>query len=119
MFISEPGETLTSREGMADFALEYRPDRRSLSHDISGELCEWNKTLWLLCLFIHPSIRLSIHPFIFPVLLRYNWHYCSVAKLCLALCHPVDYSTPGFPVLYCLPEFAQIEHCISFSSTAY
>ena len=23
------------------------------------------------------------------------------------LCNPVDYSTPGFPVLPCLPEFAQ------------
>ena len=23
------------------------------------------------------------------------------------LCNPMDYSTPGFPVLYCLPEFAQ------------
>ena len=32
---------------------------------------------------------------------------CSVAQLCLTLCSPVDYSTPGFPVLHCLPEFAQ------------
>ena len=33
--------------------------------------------------------------------------YCSVAKSCLTLCNPVDCSTPGFPVLHCLPEFAQ------------
>ena len=26
---------------------------------------------------------------------------------CVWLCHPVDYSTPGFPVLHQLPEFAQ------------
>ena len=32
---------------------------------------------------------------------------CSVAKLCLTLCDPVDCSTPGFPVLHHLPEFAQ------------
>ena len=32
---------------------------------------------------------------------------CSVAKLCLILCDPMDCSTPGFPVLYHLPEFAQ------------
>ena len=32
---------------------------------------------------------------------------CSVAKLCPTLCSPVDCNTPGFPVLHCLPEFAQ------------
>ena len=31
----------------------------------------------------------------------------SVAKLCPTLFDPVDYSIPGFPVLHCLPEFAQ------------
>ena len=32
---------------------------------------------------------------------------CSVAKSCLILCDPMDCSTPGFPVLHYLPEFAQ------------
>ena len=32
---------------------------------------------------------------------------CSVAKLCLILYDPVDWSTPGFPVLHHPPEFAQ------------
>ena len=32
---------------------------------------------------------------------------CSVAQLCLTLCDPMDYSTPGFPVLHYLPDFAQ------------
>ena len=32
---------------------------------------------------------------------------CLVAKLCLTLCDPMDCSKPGFPVLHCLPEFAQ------------
>ena len=32
---------------------------------------------------------------------------CSVSKLCPTLCDPKDYSTAGFPVLHCLPEFAQ------------
>ena len=31
---------------------------------------------------------------------------CSVAKLCLTLCDPMDCSTPGFPVLQDLPELA-------------
>ena len=31
----------------------------------------------------------------------------SVNKSCLTLCNPVNCSTPGFPVLHHLPEFAQ------------
>ena len=31
----------------------------------------------------------------------------SVTKLCPTLCDPMDCSTPGFPVLHYLPEFAQ------------
>ena len=33
---------------------------------------------------------------------------CSVAKSCLTLCDPVDWSTPGSSVLHYLLEFAQI-----------
>ena len=33
--------------------------------------------------------------------------YCSVAQSCLTLCNPLDCSTPGFPVLHNLLEFAQ------------
>ena len=36
----------------------------------------------------------------------YCW--CSVTESCLAVCHPMDWSMQGFPVLHCLPEFAQI-----------
>ena len=32
---------------------------------------------------------------------------CSVTKSRVTLCNPMDCSTPGFPVLHCLPEFAQ------------
>ena len=32
---------------------------------------------------------------------------CSVIKLCLTLCNPMNCSTPGLPVLHHLPEFAQ------------
>ena len=39
--------------------------------------------------------------------IQLGWHCCcSVAKLCLTLSDPVDYSTPGFPVLHHLLEFA-------------
>ena len=32
---------------------------------------------------------------------------CSVAKSCQTLCKPMDCSSPGFPDLHYLPEFAQ------------
>ena len=31
---------------------------------------------------------------------------CSLTKSCPTLCNPTDCSTPDFPVLHCLPEFA-------------
>jgi len=34
-------------------------------------------------------------------------YYCSVTKSCPTLCDPMDYNTPGFPVLHYLLEFAQ------------
>ena len=34
--------------------------------------------------------------------------FCSVAQLCLTLCHPVDCSTPGFPVRHHLPELLRL-----------
>ena len=40
-----------------------------------------------------------------------NCFCCSVAQLCPTLCHPMDCSTPDFPVSHYLPEFAQV-HCI-------
>ena len=33
--------------------------------------------------------------------------FSSVAQSCPTLCDPIDCSTPGFPVLHYLPEFAQ------------
>ena len=33
--------------------------------------------------------------------------FCSVAHSCWTLCNPMDCNMPGFPVLHCLPEFAQ------------
>ena len=35
---------------------------------------------------------------------------CAVAESCPTLCDPVDWSTPGFWVLHCLPEFARQTH---------
>ena len=41
--------------------------------------------------------------------MSYTWNdtISSVTQLCLTLCDPMNYSTPGFPVLHHLPEFTQ------------
>ena len=39
--------------------------------------------------------------------------FCSVTKLCPTFCNPKDCSTPGSPVLQCLPEFAQTHRPLS------
>ena len=43
------------------------------------------------------------------LLSQFNWDCCccSVAQSCPTLCYCMDCSTPGFPVLHHLPEYAQ------------
>ena len=55
--------------------------------------CEWN-------IFYYVSLNCLFYS-------RYLLFY-SVTKLCLTSCDPMDCSTPSFPVLHYLPEFAQI-----------
>ena len=50
----------------------------------------------------------SLNPLLFDI----SWDYAlymisSVAQSCPTLCHPMDCSTPGFPVHHQLPELAQ------------
>ena len=44
----------------------------------------------------------SLRTWIFKV-----FNSCSVTKLCLTFCDPMDCNRPGFPVLHYVPEFAQ------------
>ena len=44
---------------------------------------------------------------VFFVLFCFFVFVFSAAQSCLTLCDPMDCSTPGFPVLHCLLEFAQ------------
>ena len=46
---------------------------------------------------------------LFPCHWAHHWINvcCSVAQLCLTLCHPMDSSTPGFPALHHLLDLAQ------------
>ena len=57
--------------------------------------------------------KISLVPYTYNISCSKNWGKtpyccCSVAKSRLTLCNPMDCSTPGFPVLCFLPEFAQV-----------
>ena len=67
-------------------------------------------------LFIHSSNKCMMFTFYMFLLHSSGWEgwtqpsgwYCrAVAESCLTLCDPMDCSTPGFPILYYLPKFAQ------------
>ena len=64
-----------------------------------------------------PTNRVLIYPhshhlqysgFLIVVFQWVQFSFSSVAQSCLTLCNPIDCSTPGFPVPWCLPEFAQV-----------
>ena len=56
----------------------------------------------------HSPCGLSSRPAVPPQDIFLGCCCCSVAKSGVTLCDPMGYSTLGFPVLHCLPEFAQI-----------
>ena len=68
---------------------------------------EWISTcFWIsVCISVWTFICLSIFLSIWKSLLQFIT-CCSVVKLCLTLCDPMDCSMPGFPVLQYLLEFA-------------
>ena len=64
--------------------------QRSDSPGFESPFCHWLVTCWQISSPSWASVC------------------CSAAKLCQTLCDPVDCSTPAFPVLHYLLEFAQI-----------
>ena len=58
-----------------------------------------------MCSVLFKVLRTQVHLIFIAILWRCC---CLVAKSCPALWDPMDFSMPGFPVLHCLPELAQI-----------
>ena len=52
-------------------------------------------------------IHIIVQPSPLSISRIFNCSCCSVAQLCPTLCDLLVCSTPGFPILHCLPEFAQ------------
>ena len=61
-----------------------------------------------MCVYTHTySIYLSIYPSTHPSTYLFTSQFSSVTPSCPTLCDPMNCSTPGFPILYQLPELDQ------------
>ena len=107
--------------GCRDLKLKYsmvqpsstpRPEKSGIRREVGKWNCSWTmlrrvtrtgtrdadgKNHFLQSTWLHPDIKRAL-----------CCYCCSVVKSCLTLCHPMDCSTPGFPGLHHLLEFAQI-----------
>ena len=68
--------------------------------------------IWMVPKPVHfPSVTISHLPFLSSpnhlYFTSYSVQFSSITQSCLTLCHPMDYSTPGFPVHHQLPELTQ------------
>ena len=63
-------------------------------------LSYWSFNLYNIVIYSNKCI-FGLHSHFCP------WCYCSGTKSCPILCEPMDYRTPGFPILHYLLEFAQ------------
>ena len=84
--------------------------KTKLIYSFLNSIIEWQKSRWrgFWLYFVLPSEICSVD---YRILQEFWWPYgccyCSVPKLCLTLCDPMDCSMPGSPILHYLPEFAQ------------
>ena len=75
-----------------------------------AHIVEGLRSLWSLSIR-HESHSLRLHPYDTrrPSLLILSHCCCSVTKLCLILCYPMDCSMAGLPASWSLPKFMFIE----------
>ena len=62
-------------------------------------------TEYLAIIQLHQLWQRYYH--LLPCIKKYAAQFSSVAQSCPNLCNPMDFSTPGFPVHYQLPELTQ------------
>ena len=81
--------------------LEKMPDTISAFLNLS------RLALWLSMWSVLVNVPCSLEKNVYSAAFAWNaLCCCPVAQLCPTLCNPVDCSTPGFPVLHYLQEFA-------------
>ena len=99
--------------------LQYPPSLglRARALEFSMNICFWLVTRWpakedsplpSLVLKQLPGWECCVAPerFLSSSLYKlYSVQFSSVAQSCLTLCHPMNCSTPGFPVHHQIPEF--------------
>ena len=76
------------------------------------------KTAFANHIFILTSFLFVFYFYYLIIKITFNLFPCVavVQSRCLTLCNPMNCSTPGFPVVHCLPEFAQTHvHWVSYA----
>ena len=96
---------------MADYSHKRIGARANIHH---WSFCSLNGKLWNPCKYGRTTalilVLLCYSPAIYLFFFCFHLEICcfTVTKSCLTLCDPMDCSTPGFPVLLYLSEFAQV-----------
>ena len=124
----EPGRrcslgTLYSSPVMSCRSL-FRPSHEDYEHYIYGMHFKQEFELWALqsqclgpflsimwCWVSYWTSSARVSPYVNLRQFTLLYYCCSIAQSCPTLCHPMDCSKPGFPVLHYLPELAQTHVC--------
>ena len=88
----------------------------SVSYHFAFSYCSWGSQARNTEMVCHSLLQWTLgkHWQMFLAVVVLVTDCCSVTKLCVTLCNPMDCSMPGFSVLHYFPEFAQTHiHCIS------
>ena len=108
---TEPGPTTTKAKNSNHWTTREFPEQPFLKHFLAQESDGYSQGQ-------EPFPALSEHLALFSSLKKIQYKTrqtihkeakfscCSVSQSCLALCNPMDCSTPGSSVLHYLPEFA-------------
>ena len=98
---------LTSQSLWHEYAEDMTPRRRRQTTDLV--VITWEQFPVSPRIFPVPRPPTTSHPLGFAQRLTVNFYCCSIDRSCPILCNPKDSSTPGFPVLHYLLEFAQTQ----------
>ena len=108
----EPGAAPQKQKGSCMWLQDKVGEWPTVSHFKHFKVCG----CFLIDFILRKWMLWGVLPFFFFPARMFCCCFCLVAKSRPSLCNPMDCSMPGFPVLYYLPELAQVHvHWVSGS----